>query len=382
MSAAPASTATSPPIPARYYPAGGDAHGHAARLSWQDGALHVTVDDLPALTVSAARLRVEARGFNRSQWALNWAGDGHDAPHLLIVDDAVAAPLRAVMPGHFTGGDRQRRGSRHRFGLGVGLLVLLPLLFVAALLLSLDPLTDRVVSHIPPEVERHIGEAVLARTRLEGPLIEAGPAHEALQTIGRRLARPDEALQFHLAERPEINAFAAPGGVVVVNSGLMARAASAEEVAGVLAHEIAHVELRHSLRQIVRSAGLRVIVAALFGDFGALGGWAAQMGELKFSRDAEREADQRGLERLTEARIAPHGLLDFFRTLSSLEGSQGTLPALFSTHPANAERIAWIESALARQAPATVQPLGIDWAPLRQTPGTASQDKGARSPKE
>lgn len=382
MSAAPASTATSPPIPARYYPAGGDAHGHAARLSWQDGALHVTVDDLPALTVSAARLRVEARGFNHSQWALNWAGDGHDAPHLLIVDDAVAAPLRAVMPGHFTGGDRQRRGSRHRFGLGVGLLVLLPLLFVAALLLSLDPLTDRVVSHIPPEVERHIGEAVLARTRLEGPLIEAGPAHEALQTIGRRLARPDEALQFHLAERPEINAFAAPGGVVVVNSGLMARAASAEEVAGVLAHEIAHVELRHSLRQIVRSAGLRVIVAALFGDFGALGGWAAQMGELKFSRDAEREADRRALERLAEARIAPHGLLDFFRTLSSLEGGQGTLPALFSTHPANAERIAWIESALARQAPTTVQPLGINWSSIRQIAGNASQEKGTRNPKE
>lgn len=379
---APALPPASPPIPARYYPAGGDAHGHPARLGWQDAALHIIVDDLPALTVPAARLRVEARGFNHSQWALSWAGDGHNAPHLLIVDDAVAAPLRVVMPGHFAGGDRQRKGSRRRFGLGLGLLVLLPLLCIAALLLSLDPLTDRVVSHIPPEVERHIGEAVLARTRLEGPLIEAGPAHDALQTIGRRLARPGEALQFHLAERPEINAFAAPGGVVVVNSGLMARAASAEEVAGVLAHEIAHVELRHSLRQIVRSAGLQVIVSALFGDFGALGGWAARMGELKFSRDAEREADQRGLERLAEARIAPHGLLDFFRTLSSLEGRQGTLPALFSTHPANAERIAWIESALARQAPATVQPLGIDWTPIRQPPGNASQDKGARSPKE
>lgn len=360
---APALPPASPPIPARYYPAGGDAHGHPARLGWQDAALHIIVDDLPALTVPAARLRVEARGFNHSQWALSWAGDGHNAPHLLIVDDAVAAPLRVVMPGHFAGGDRQRKGSRRRFGLGLGLLVLLPLLCIAALLLSLDPLTDRVVSHIPPEVERHIGEAVLARTRLEGPLIEAGPAHDALQTIGRRLARPGEALQFHLAERPEINAFAAPGGVVVVNSGLMARAASAEEVAGVLAHEIAHVELRHSLRQIVRSAGLRVIFGALAGDYDALGGWAAQLGELKFSRDAEREADRRGLERLAEARIDPAGMLRFFETLEKAEagGKAGQLPAVLSTHPATAERIAWLREAVATRSPGPVEPIAIDW---------------------
>ncbi len=362
MSTPPASLASSPPIPARYYPAGGDAHGHPARLAWQDDALQISVEDLPALTVPVARLSVEARGFNHSQWALSWAGDDHDAPHLLIVDDTVVSPLRAVMPGHFTGGDGRRRSTRRRFGLGLGLLVLLPLLGIAALLLSLDPLTDRVVRHIPPEVERHIGEAVLAHTRLEGPMIESGPAHAALQTIGKRLARPGETLQFHLADRPELNAFAAPGGVVVVNSALMARAASAEEVAGVLAHEIAHVELRHGLRQLVRSAGLRVIVSALFGDFGALGGWAAQMGELKFSRDAEREADQRGLERLTEARIDPRGLLDFFRTLAHQDSGDTRLPGLLSTHPASAERSAWLEAAIQTLPLTPWQPLDIDWA--------------------
>jgi hypothetical protein len=136
-------------------------------------------------------------------------------------------------------------------------------------------------------------------------MVESGPAYDALQTIGRRLTRPGETLQFHLAERPDINAFAAPGGVVVVHTALMRQARSAEEVAGVLAHEIAHVELRHSLQQIVRSAGLQVIAAALFGDYTALGRWAAQLGALKFSRDAEREADQRALERLAEARIDP-----------------------------------------------------------------------------
>jgi predicted Zn-dependent protease len=268
-----------------------------------------------------------------------------------------------VAPALFAGGEGVRRRSSRRFLVGITLLALVPLLVVVALLASLDHLTDRVVARIPPSVERQIGAAVLARTRLEGRLIDQGPAFEAVQAIGRRLARPGETLEFHLTERPEINAFAAPGGVVVVNSGLLKRAASAEEVAGVLAHEIAHVELRHSLRQIVRSAGLRVIFGALAGDYDALGGWAAQLGELKFSRDAEREADRRGLERLAEARVDPAGMLRFFETLEKAEagGKAGQLPALLSTHPATQERIIWLREATTTAGGGPVEPLAIDW---------------------
>lgn len=358
------------PVPARFYPAGGDAHGHPALLAWQGSSLQVMPEDAPALQVPAARLHVEARGFNHSQWALSWA-DG-DASHLLIVDDSVVAPLRAVMPALFQRGEHHKRRGNRLFHLGLAVLVLLPLLLLGGALLALDPLTDRVVAHVPASVEQHIGEAVLARTRLDGPMIESGPAYDALQAIGRRLARPGEKLQFHLAERPDINAFAAPGGVVVVHTALMHQAGSAEEVAGVLAHEIAHVELRHSLRQIVRSAGLRVVVAALFGDYAALGGWAAQLGELKFSRDAEREADRHGLQRLAEAHIAPRGLLDFFRTLARQDGSEKHLPALLSTHPASAERSAWLEAAIAAAPHPAVQPLAIDWAEIGRQPGRTS----------
>lgn len=347
------------PVPARFYPAGGDAHGHPARLTWRGHTLTVMTEGAPALQISADALQAEARGFNHGQWALSWA-EG-DARHLLIVDDSVAAPLRAVMPALFRGSERHKQRNNRRFHLGLALLVALPLLLLGAALRALDPLTDQIVAHVPASVEQHIGEAVLARTRLEGPMVESGPAYDALQTIGRRLTRPGETLQFHLAERPDINAFAAPGGVVVVHTALMRQARSAEEVAGVLAHEIAHVELRHSLQQIVRSAGLQVIAAALFGDYTALGRWAAQLGALKFSRDAEREADQRALERLAEARIDPRGLLAFFRTLARVDAERGALPPLLSTHPASAERSAWLEAAIAARPPGTPLPIGIDW---------------------
>lgn len=351
-----------PPIPARFYPAGGDAHGHPARLELAGGVLQVLLEDGPARQVPLAGLRAATRGFNHSQWAIAWAAGG-GGEHMLLVDEAAVSPLRALAPALFAGGeDARRRGSR-RFVAGIALLALVPLLVAVALLSSLDHLTDRVVERIPPGVEKQIGAAVLARTRLESRLIDRGPAFDAVQAIGRRLARPGEPLEFHLAERPEINAFAAPGGVVVVNSGLLAQAASAEEVAGVLAHEIAHVELRHSLRQIVRSAGLRVIFGALAGDYDALGGWAAQLGELKFSRDAEREADRRGLERLAEARVDPAGMLRFFETLEKAEAGApaAKVPAVLSTHPATKERIAWLREATATAGGGPLEPIAIDW---------------------
>lgn len=351
------------PIPARFYPAGGEAHGHPARLGWQDGALLVQPEDSPTRRVDAAALRVEARGFNHSQWALQW--NDADGGHLLMVDDAFIAPLRDAAPALFSGGSRVKRSTHRRFGAAILFLVALPLLLLATFFLSIDSLAERIVEHIPPSVERQIGEIVLARTRADGNMIEQGPAYEALRTIGKRLARPSEKLEFHLVRNPDINAFAAPGGIVVVYSGLIDKSTSAEELAGVLAHEIAHVELRHSLRQLVKSAGLRVIVATLLGDYGGLGGWAAQLGELKFSRDAEREADLHGLARLREAHIDPAGMPRFFETLSKSEG--GRIPALFSTHPASAERLDTLQQAIASGRTSPVEPIAVDWPAVRKS---------------
>ncbi|HMW52312.1 MAG TPA: M48 family metallopeptidase [Zoogloea sp.] len=361
----------STPVAARHYPPGGDAHGRAVTLKAAVGQLVVAPVEGAALHVPAARLQASPRGFNHSQWALAWAGA--DGDHLLIVDDAAVGPLRNGLPGLFATGDqaRQRAGLHRVFAYGV--LILACLALVVGGVWGFDGLVDRVVAHIPASVEAQIGEAVLARTRQDGPFIETGPAAEAVQAIGRRLTRPGETLQFHLVQSPQVNAFAAPGGVVVVYSALLRQAGSADEVAGVLAHEIAHVELRHSLRQLVRSAGLQVIAAALFGDYAGLGQLGAQLGALKFSRDAEREADARGLQRLADAHIDPQGLLRFFETLADTEGMAATMPAVLSTHPATAERIDALKRVLAAHPAEAVTPLAVSWPAVH-----AALDKTAR----
>ena len=357
---------------ARLYGPGSPEAGAPVRLAWRDQWLVVTgceAGEAVLHTLRAADLQTAARGFNNSQLALAWAGDGGE--HVLILDREAAAAFRAAAPAAM----QQRlhpirevqKSTERRFRWGIAALVVvlsLPLLALGAFIAWADPIADWVVRRLPPSIERQMGEAVLAETRAQAKILDSGPAFQAVQTIGRRLARPGENLSFYVADRPEINAFAAPGGVVVVYAGLLRAADSAEEVAGVLAHEIAHVELQHSLRQLVKVAGLRAMFWAVLGDYGQLAGWGAQLTELKFSRDAEREADARGLLRLEAARIDPLGLPRFFAKLEKTEGS-GTMPALLSTHPATGERLAAMEAAIGERGKVVVEPVAIAWEPVR-----------------
>ncbi len=163
--------------------------------------------------------------------------------------------------------------------------------------------------------------------------------------------------QFHVVQDPAINAFAIPGGHVYVNTGLIANANNASELAGVMAHEISHVVARHSTEQLTRQYGLSLLAGLVLGQNpGQLQEIAAQIvagGALaRFSRDAEREADTIGMRLMYDAGYDPHGMASMFRTL--LEQSQrnpSRIEQFFSTHPTTAERVRDAE-ARAAQFPA------------------------------
>lgn len=362
-----------PHFSARLFGPGSPDAGAPVRLTWREQWLVVAsgeADDEEVVhTLRAADLHASARGFNSSQLALAWAAE--DGERMLVLDPQAAAAFRDIAPAALqqrlqSARETQGRAER-RFRWGIGALVLilsLPLVALVAFIAWADPLAEWVVKRVPAGIENQLGAAVLAQTRAQSRMVEAGPAFEAVQTIGYRLARPGEALRFYVADRPEINAFAAPGGVVVVNTGLLKAADSGDEVAGVLAHEIAHVELRHGLRQLVKVAGLRVLFAAALGDYGQIVGWGAQLTELKFSRDAESEADARGVARLMEARIDPVGLASFFAKLEKEHGD-GVLPALLSTHPPNRERLEALSAIIGQQEAAAVEPIAVPWAQVR-----------------
>lgn len=165
--------------------------------------------------------------------------------------------------------------------------------------------------------------------------------------------------QFHIVEDPSINAFAIPGGHVYIHTGLIAAADNASELAGVMAHEISHVVARHSTEQISRQYGLSVLAGLVLGQNpGMVQQIAAQIvagGALaRYSREAEREADDLGLGYMYESNYDPRGMASMFRKLlAQRESSPGRVEAFFSTHPQTEERIRDAEkraASLARRA--------------------------------
>lgn len=337
--------------------------------AWEEEALHLKGQDGEW---RATQLRLAASGFNSEQLKFSWQDDNGE--FALYVDDAEARALcLAGAPPQYArlliAASRQQRSvdRRFRFGAAVlGLLLLAPLLLLGLLYLQRDALADWLVQRIPVEQEAQIGEAVLAQSRLSMQLIESGPAVEALRRIGGMLTEGSpHQYRWFVADKKEMNAFAAPGGIVVVNAGLLRAVKTPEELAGVLAHEVAHAELRHSLKGVAKSLGLRTLATMALGEYGgtALAEGMKHLAELGFSREAEREADRDGLRRLVAARINPQGMLSFFATMEREE--RLSPPEFLSTHPANSERLAAIERELALLPEQIWPPLEIDLVAVR-----------------
>ena len=238
------------------------------------------------------------------------------------------------------------------------ILVTLPIvlcLLIYGLFLLKEPAVKYLTSKIPIEWEEKLGEAIfsqlsLGNTFITDPKIEALLAHITDPLIG---AIPDSKykIKFHIIASPTINAFAIPGGHIVIHSELLRAADTAEEIAGVLAHELSHITLQHSLRQLVGTAGLYLTAQAIFGDLSGLLATIADNSTFlltqKFSRDYEREADDQGWVYLLKANINPEGMIEFFQKLKKQQEKTATgisteledSFAFFSTHPTTDERI-------------------------------------------
>ena len=246
----------------------------------------------------------------------------------------------------------QARKIRRTRTLSRTLLVAIPLALVLGLVLlwfSRGLLVNLAVNRVPISWEQSLGAT------LAGPLIENQRVNDqSLQSRIRDLAEPliealednwsgDGAISVTLVADESINAFAIPGGYVAVHTGLVLEADSIAEIQGVLAHELAHVEMRHSVRQLVDTAGLVLFVQALFGDLSGLAAIAIDGGRelisLEHSRDAEREADDRAVELLRAADLDPTGLPRFLQRIRDAGNDLPRALTFLSSHPNSQARI-------------------------------------------
>ncbi len=211
--------------------------------------------------------------------------------------------------------------------------------------------------------ENKIGKEFYEKLSKHNLLIRDEKVNDYITRLGNTiLARSSNVLftfHFSVIRSSAINAFATPGGYVYVNRGLINLCETESELAGVLAHEIAHVNSRHIAQQIEKSqkinmASLAAVLAGVFLGGGGVGTEAA-LGltmatstalSLKYSRENEEEADRLGMAYLANAGYDGKGMLTFLKTMKNYEFYSNSLPSYFMTHPGTDERIGYIDSLL------------------------------------
>ncbi len=294
------------------------------------------------------------------------AGNGH--ARLVVEDPSLVAALSARAPRISA-----REPGWARLGLRwAGLLAFSIAVLLATLWFGLPRFADEVARLVPHQREAEFGERLvepvlraLARFDDTGEVAfcTAPRGVDSLAELTHRLVPPASPYRFvvRVANLEMVNAFALPGGQIVIARGLLRFAESPDEVAGVLAHEMGHVLHRHSTAAMVEALGLAFLFGALLGDLGTglVGGASETLVGLSFRREAEAEADERALTLLERAGLSSRGLAAFFERMQRKAGAEPAVLRLLSTHPPNESRRRNFERG------ATARPPALDEAAWR-----------------
>jgi predicted Zn-dependent protease len=299
---------------------------------------------------------------------------GGESPEVLVVDDYRFLPAPYSPDGEpLDPAAELRRRRRVAWLLVPAITVIVALVALYALIIP--RLAERVAARVPVSWEESLGEAV-TESFTSGATTCAEPERiAALDKLVGSLVADGRGGRYTyevtVVDDSIVNAFAAPGGQIVLYTGLIQQVESQEELAGVLAHEIEHVVQQHGVQGVLRALPAQLIATALFGSDG-VGGSVSQMavtlGALSYGRNAELEADHEGMRLLQAAQIAPEGMLSFFQRLTG-KAERSDAPQLLnylSTHPSSAERLTAlsVQAQTAQYAPRTVLS-GTEWEAVR-----------------
>jgi predicted Zn-dependent protease len=302
---------------------------------------------------------------------LNQKPDG--AQTLFVADPAFARALLARAPALSVARQRWQ-------GLRPGLAVLAVVVLVVSAMWAADVSPAKAVARVMPQQSREaLGRAVIAGM-IEGRKVCETPAgRAALDKLTQRLTARESgrpaAVRVMLVDWGLVNAFAVPGGQIVLTNGLVKVAASPDEVAGVLAHELGHAIELHPEAGVVRAMGLAAATQLIFaGSTGNITNIGLLLTHLRYTRVAEQEADAHALRLLKGAGISPKGFGDFFERLEKTRPLPETVKKItefeaIRTHPLTKDRITVVRAQPAYLATPALD--DADWQALRQACGGA-----------
>jgi predicted Zn-dependent protease len=232
---------------------------------------------------------------------------------------------------------------------------------------------------ISQQQEVELGASQAQQVNAQLPIVQDPTINRYLNAVGDSLARltsrSDLDWHFYMVNTNEFNAFALPGGYIYVNRGVAERADRLDQFASVIAHEIGHVVLRHSVKQMEQMQGANVGVTVACALTSICNSGLGQAGInvagsaifAKFSRSDEAEADAAGVQELVRANINPNGMPEMFqKLLNERQSSPGALDAWFADHPLEEDRIQATQAQIAKYDPAIIRSLPTDSPAFQQ----------------
>ena len=355
-----------------YYLDGHTAARHPATVRLMRLGLEVTTDDGGPRLWRFAEVR-QTQGFYEGQEVrLEHGGELGEA--LLIPEPGFLTSLHEVAPQL---GSRFHNPARRQSRLRLTVLAAVAVVGLtgALYLWGIPALAALVTPRVPVAWEQRLGQSAVTSLAEPGTVCHNPVSDQAIAAIVARLAAaaPKSPYTFRVLvlNRPDVNALAVPGGDIVIFQGLLDQTNSPEELAGVLAHEMEHILLRHATRALIQHVSVGLLLAAVTGDMTgplAYGLESARvLGQLQYSRRTELEADTSGVELLMAARIDPTGMIKFLSGLMEDKKTPRSVLRYLSTHPSTGDRIGRLKDLVARASAPSVKLLpDVDWNEVKQ----------------
>jgi predicted Zn-dependent protease len=355
-----------------FYMDGLTAERHRVRVRLTRAGLQILLEGGGILSWPLEEIRQPGNFFGGAQIRLERGGE---TPEVLLVHGGLfLKTANAVWPEP---GKRFRAPERGRKWIRAAALSAAAAVAVVCGLYvwGIPALASFLAPRIPVAWEEKLGRSVVAQLappeRLCTDTAQVRKVEEILAVLEGSVPDAPYSFRVFVLDNPMVNALAAPGGTIIVFRGLLDRTATAEEMAGVLAHEMQHILRRHATQAMLQQLSMKIIVAVAVGDakglsYGLEG--AQLLGMLRYSRQYEEEADAGAVRMLAAAGIDPRGLASFFEAIEADRETTVRIPAYLSTHPDMDDRIRRLKDLAAGAPPPRTRLLpGLDWQAMHDS---------------